>query len=238
MLRACILDFSRSWEKHLPLVEFAYNNGHHSSIGMAPYEALYGQKCRTPLCWVETREIGLIRPEIVQTTTDKIKRIQEKMRTSQSRQKSYADQRRRNLEFSIGDKVYLKVSPFKSVIRGKRKGKLSPRYIGPYEILERIGVVAYRIALPVALSNIHNVFHVSQLRKHEPDPTQILRNKTIEIQNDLTYPEEPVRILDQRDQVLRNKVIPLVKVLWSNHDEEEATWEREEEMKISYPHLF
>ncbi|XP_052187706.1 uncharacterized protein LOC127798285 [Diospyros lotus] len=193
---------------------------------------------RTPLCWVETGEVGLVGPEIVQTTTEKIKQIQEKMRISQSRQKSYADQRRRNLEFLVGDKAYLKVSPFKSVIRGKRKGKLSPRFIGPYEILEKIGLVAYRLALPVALSNIHDVFHVSQLRKHEPDPTQVLRNETIEIRNDLTYPEEPVRILDQRDQVLRNKVIPLVKVLWGNHDEEEATWEREEEMKISYPHLF
>ena len=163
MLRACILDFLGSWEKHLPLVEFAYNNGHHSSIRMAPYELLYERKCRTPLCWVEIEETRLIGREIVQTTTGKIKRTQKKMRTSQSCQKSYANQRRRNLEFSIGYKVYLKVSPFKTVIRGKKKGKLSPRYIGPYQILEKIRSVAYRIALHVALSNIHNVFHMSQL---------------------------------------------------------------------------
>jgi len=103
------------------------------------------------------------------------------------------------LEFLIGDKVYLKVSPFEIVIRGKKKGKLSPRYINPYEILEKIGPVAYKVALLVALANIHNMFHVSQLQKHELDPMQIFRNETIEIQNDLTYPEEPVQILDQMD---------------------------------------
>jgi len=118
------------------------------------------------------------------------------MRTSQSRKKSYAEQRRWNLEFLISNKVYLKVSPFKTVIRGKRKGKLSPRYIEPYEILEKIRPVAYRIALPVALSNIHNMIHVSQLRKHELDPTQVLWNETIKIWNDLTYPKEPIRIVD------------------------------------------
>ena len=133
--------------------------------------------------------------------------------------------------------MYLKVSPFK-VIQGKKKGKLSLKYVGPYEILEKIRLVAYRIALPVALANIHNVIHVSQLWKHELDPMQVLRNEIIEIRSDLTYPEEAVQILDQRDQVLRNKVILLVKVLWRNHDEEKATWEREEEMEISYPHLF
>ncbi|XP_052209180.1 uncharacterized protein LOC127812701 [Diospyros lotus] len=142
---------------------------------------------------------------------------------AQSRQKSYADHRRRDLEFQPGDKVYLKVIPSQVISQGKRKGKLSPRYIGPYEILERVGVVAYCLALPPTMSNIHNVFLVSRLWKHEPDPTQKIPVKVIELQEDLTYPEEPVEILDTKEQVLRNKIIPLVKVLWRHHNIEEAT---------------
>ena len=143
MLRACILEDGGSWSHHLPLIEFSYNNSYHSSIGMAPYEALYGRKCRTPLCWAEVGDKGIIGPEIVQETTLKIKSIQEKMRTAQSRQKSYADRRRRPLEFDEGDHVFLKVTP-KLGLRGAfRTKKLCPRYIGPFQILKRIGPAAY-----------------------------------------------------------------------------------------------
>ncbi|GFY87070.1 hypothetical protein Acr_05g0007090 [Actinidia rufa] len=165
MLRLCVLDFQGNWEMHLPLVEFAYNNSFHASIGMAPYEALYGRKCRSPICWTEVGERQMLGPEIVQLTTDKIKVIQQRLQTAQSRQKSYADIRRRELEFEEGDHVFLKVSPSKGINRFGKKGKLKPRYIGPFEVLQRIGTVAYRIALPPELSHVHDVFHVSMLRK-------------------------------------------------------------------------
>ncbi|XP_052197241.1 uncharacterized protein LOC127804420 [Diospyros lotus] len=157
---------------------------------------------------------------------------------AQNRQKSYADHRRRDLEFQQGDKVYLKIIHSQVISQGKEKKKLSPRYIGLYEILERVGVVAYRLALPPTMSNIHNIFHISRLRKHEPDPTQKIPVEAIELREDLTYPEELVEILDTKEQVLRNKTIPIVKVLWRHHDIEEATWEREEEIRQNYPNLF
>ncbi|KAL5555342.1 hypothetical protein UlMin_037578 [Ulmus minor] len=160
------------------------------------------------------------------------------MKTAQSRQKSYADKRRRPLEFLVGDSVFLKVAPMKGVMRFGKKGKLSPRYIGPFEILERIGKVAYRLALPPELSYVHNVFHVSMLRRYVSDPSHVLENEPIEVHKDLTYEEQPVQILDRKDKTLRNKVISLVKVLWRNHKVEEATWEREDEMRTKYPHLF
>ena len=174
MLRACVLNFQGSWEEHLPFIEFAYNNSFHASIGMAPYEALYGRKCRSPVCWDEVGESKLVGPEIIQITSEKIRLIRERIQTAQSRQKSYADRRRWDLEFAVGDHVFLKVSPWKGITRFGHKGKLSPRYIGPFEILERVGLVAYRIALPPALSKIHNVFHVSSLRKYILDPSHIL----------------------------------------------------------------
>ena len=160
------------------------------------------------------------------------------MRAAQSRQKSYADKRRRELELEIGDQVFLRVSPWKGVMRFGKKGKLSPRYIGPYEILERVGSVAYRLALPPNLSHVHNVFHISLLRKYMPDPSHVLHAEPIQIESNLTYEEQPVDILDRKEQVLRTKRIPLVKVLWRNHTTEEATWELEEAIKEKYPHLF
>ncbi|KAL5573266.1 hypothetical protein UlMin_022863 [Ulmus minor] len=136
------------------------------------------------------------------------------MKAAQSRQKSYADKRRRPLEFQVGDLVFLKVAPMKGVMRFGKKGKLSPRYIGPFEILERIGKVAYRLALPPELLSVHNVFHVSMLRKYISDPSHILEHEPIKVHEDLSYEEQPVQILDRKDKTLRNKVIPLVKVLW------------------------
>ena len=206
-------------------MEFASNNSYPASIGMAPYETLYGRKCRTPVCWDEVGERKLVGPEIVQMTCDKIKVIRDRLKIAQDRQKSYADNRRRDLEFEVGDMVFLRISPWKGVLRFGKRGKLSPRYIGPYRIVERIGEVAYRLELPSDLDRIHDVFHVSMLRKYIPDPSHVLI-------------EQPVQILDRREQVLRNKTIPLVKVLWRSHTVEEATWEHEEQMKRHYPHLF
>jgi len=158
----------------LPLVEFTYNNSYQSIIGMAPYEALHERRCRTVVCWDEVGERKLLGPELEQITVDKVKVIKERMKEAQDRQKSYADNRRRPLEFQIGDMVFLKVALWKHVIRFGMKGILAPRYIGPYKIIERIGTVAYRILLPPHLDRIHNVFHVSMLQKADLDPTRIL----------------------------------------------------------------
>ncbi|CAJ2673837.1 unnamed protein product [Trifolium pratense] len=191
MLRACILEDGGDWSKHLPLIEFAYNNSYHSSIGMAPYEALYGRKCRTPLCWSEVGDKGILGPEIIQETTEKIKMIQEKMKVAQSRQKSYADKRRRPLEFKEGDHVFLKVTP-RLGLRGIFKTKkLSPRYIRPYQIIKRVGTVAYKLALPPSLSGLHNVFHVSQLRKYISNPFQSLSVESVDLKSDLTFQPQP-----------------------------------------------
>ena len=166
MLRVCVLDLKGNWDEHLPLVEFAYNNSYQASIGMMPYEALYGRRCRSPLCWTEVGDRKLLGPKILQITSEKIKLIQQRIRTAQSRLKSYADTRRRDLEFQVGDHVFLKISPTRGVIRFGKHRKLNPRYIGPFEMLERIGSVAYSLALPTELSNIHNVFHISMLRRY------------------------------------------------------------------------
>lgn len=215
MLRACVLEFQGSWDVHTSLIEFAYNNSYHTTIEMAPYEALYGRRCRTPVCWNEVGEqklFGELGPEIIKDTTDKVKVIQEKLKIAQSRQKSYVDKRRKDLEFEEGDHVFLRVSPWKGVMRFGKKGKLSPRYIGPFEILERVGATAYRLALPPSLSQLHDVFHVSMLRKYVPDPSHVLTAQPIELSKDLTYVEQLIEFLDRRKQVLRTKTIPLVKV--------------------------
>ena len=232
------MQFRGNWDDHLSLMEFAYNNSFHSSIGMAPYEALYGKQCRTPLCWDEVGERRLTAPDLVQITTDKIKIIRERLLIAQSRQKSYADNRRKDLEFQVGDWVFLRLSPWKGIVRFGKRGKLSPRYIGPYLITERVGSVAYRLELPSELSQVHDVFHVSMLRKYVADPSHVLVSQPVSLREDLVYEEEPVQILDRKEQVLRNKTIPLVKVLWRNHNVEEATWEPEEQMREQYPHLF
>ena len=245
LLRSCALDFPGNWDKHLPLVEFAYNNSYQATIKMAPYEALYGRKCRSPINWdleeregVTTDQNQIINPEVIQDAIDKVQIIKQRIKAAQDRQKSYADNRRKDLEFRVNDQVFLKVSPRKGIRRIGKGGKLTPRYIGPFEITRRIGEVAYELQLPRNLTAIHNVFHVSQLKKYHPDPTHVIRADDIQLEEDLTYEEKPVKILDTRVKELRNKAIPLVKVLWRNHLVEEATWEKEEDMRKQYPDLF
>ncbi|RVW70732.1 Transposon Ty3-G Gag-Pol polyprotein [Vitis vinifera] len=209
LLRACILDLQGNWDNHLPLVEFAYNNSFQASIGMAPFEALYDRKCRSPICWNDVGERKLLGPELVQLTVEKVALIKERLKAAQSRHKSYADNRRQDLEFEVGDHVFLKVSPMKSVMRFGRKGKLSPRFVGSFEILERVGTLAYKVALPPSLSKIHNVFHVSTLRKYIYDPSHVVELEPIQISEDLTYEEVPVQIVDVMDKVLRHAVVKL-----------------------------
>ena len=238
LLRACILDFGGSWEEHLPLVEFSYNNSYQATIGMAPFEALYGRPCRSPVCWVQGSEPVVVGPEMIQQTQEVVMRIRRRMRSAQDRQKSYADQRRREVHFALGDHVLLKVSPTKGNTRFGTRGKLSPRYIGPFDVIERIGPVAYRLALPPHLSAVHDVFHVSMLKKYHPDNSHVVSFKEVELQPDLTYPEDEVQIVDRRVKILRRKEVPLVRVQWTRRGVEEATWEREDEMRKRYPELF
>jgi hypothetical protein len=164
--------------------------------------------------------------------------IRENLRIAQSRQKSYADNRRRLLEFNEGNHVHLKVSPIRGMRRFKVKGKLSPRFIGPFRVFRRAGEMAYQLELPDNLSNVHNVFHVSQLKKCLRVPEEQLPMEDLSVQDHLTYVEYPIKILDTLTRVTRNKVIKMCKVQWSHHGENEATWEREEELSIDFPHLF
>nr|GEV81397.1 putative reverse transcriptase domain-containing protein [Tanacetum cinerariifolium] len=163
MLRACVLDFGKGWDKHLPLVEFSYNNSYHTIIKAAPFEALYGRKCRSPICWAEVGDRQLTGPEIIHETTEKIVQIKSRIQAARDRQKRYADVRRKPLEFQVGDKVMLKVSPWKGVIRFGKRGKLNPRYIGPFKISARVGTIAYRLELPEQLSP----YYVSRLEVEE-----------------------------------------------------------------------
>ncbi|GJV82159.1 retrotransposon protein, putative, ty3-gypsy subclass [Tanacetum coccineum] len=205
MLRACALEWTGSWDEYLCLVEFAYNNSWHASIKAAPFELLYGRKCRAPICWDEVGERLIEGPELIEITNEKVAVAKEKLKEARSRQKSYADKHRRDLEFQVGDRVFLKVSPFR-------------------------GVKLYR--------HVHDVFHVSLLRGYHYHPLHVASYPFDQIQPDMSLSEEPESILDRQERVMRNKVIPFVKILWKNHPEREATWETEESMRASYPHFF
>ncbi|GKF10747.1 putative reverse transcriptase domain-containing protein [Tanacetum coccineum] len=165
MLRACAIDFGKGWVNHLPLVEFSYKNSYHASIKAAPFEALYGRKCRSPVCWAKVGHVQITGPELVQETTEKIIQIKQRIQVARDRQKSYADLKRKLMEFQVRDNVMLKVSPWKEVVRFGKQGKLNPRYVGPLKVLEKVGSVAYKLELPEELSRVHNTFRVSNLKK-------------------------------------------------------------------------
>nr|GEY17456.1 retrotransposon protein, putative, Ty3-gypsy subclass [Tanacetum cinerariifolium] len=238
MLRSCALEWTGNWDEYLCLVEFAYNNSWHASIKGAPFEVLYGRKCRAHICWNEVGERVIEGPELVKVTNEKVVIAKEKLKEARSRQKCYADRHRRALEFKPGDRVFLKVSPCKGVRRFGLKEKLSQRFIGPLEILDRVGEVSYRLALPPQLSHVHNVFHVSLLRGYNYHPYHVVQYSFDKIREDLSLSEEPEAILDRQERVMRKKIIPLVKVRWKNHSVREATWENEEMMRTNYPRFF
>ncbi|XP_070013616.1 uncharacterized protein [Nicotiana sylvestris] len=196
------------------------------------------ERCRSPVGWFESAEVSLIGPEFVCEALEKVQLIRERLKTAQSRQKSYSGKRHRDLKFMVGDKVFLKISPMKGVMRFGKKEKLSPRFIGPYEIINNKGNVAYKLALPVELFSVHPVFHVSMLRKYIHDESHIILADTITIKEGLTYEEVPIEILDRQVRKLRTKDLASVKVLWSNHDSKEATWDVKEDMRKKYPYLF
>ncbi|GKA62221.1 putative reverse transcriptase domain-containing protein [Tanacetum coccineum] len=208
ILRACVLDFGGSWNVHLPLVEFSYNNSYHSSVRCAPFEALYGRKCRSPNMWARLEN------------------------------KSYADKRRKPLEFSVGDYVLFKVLPWKGVVRFGKKGKLAPRFVGPFEIIEKVGPNAYRLDLPEDLNGIHDTFHVSNLKKCLADPTIQVPLDEIRVDAKLNFVEEPVEILERDFKKFKHSRIAIVKVRWNSKRGPEFTWEREDQMKLKCPHLF
>ena len=238
MLRAFVLDHKGSWEEHLPLVEFFYNNSYQASIQIAPYEAPNGRPCRSPLCLNDVGESSITGPDLIRDTLEKMSLIRQRLLTAQSRQKSYVDRRRRPLEFEVGDHVFLKVVPKRGVVKFGKRGKLSPRFIGPFEILEMVGTIGYRLALPPSMSGVHKVFHVSMIWRYTPDPAQVVVWGEITVDIGGTFEEGPVLIIDSRDQVLRSKTVRLVKVLWQQHGVEVATWEREDTMRATYPFLF
>ncbi|GKA89738.1 putative reverse transcriptase domain-containing protein [Tanacetum coccineum] len=238
MLRACVIDFGNGWIKHLPLVEFSYNNSYHASIKAAPFEALYGRKCRSPVCWAEVGEAQLTGPDLIQETTEKIIQIKQRIQAARDRQKSYADLKRKPMEFQVGDRVMLKVSPWKGVVRFGKRGKLNPRYVGPFKVLEKIGSVAYKLELPQELSRVHNTFHVSNLKKCYSDEPLAVPLEGLHIDDKLQFVEEPVEIMEREIKRLKRSRIPLVKVRWNSRRGPEFTWEREDSFKKKYPHLF
>ncbi|XP_070019775.1 uncharacterized protein [Nicotiana sylvestris] len=194
---------------------------------MAPYEALDGRRCRSPIGWFEPGEAKLYDTDLVQDALDKVKLIQERLHTTQSKEKGYADQKARDVSFMVGEKVLLKVLPMKDIMRFRKKGKLSPRFIGPFEVLRQVGEVAYELSLPPSLSGVHPVFHVSMLRKYHADLSHVLDFSTIKLDESLGYEEEPVAIIDRQDRQLRSKRISMVRVQRMGQPVEEATWESE-----------
>ncbi|GKC78794.1 putative reverse transcriptase domain-containing protein [Tanacetum coccineum] len=216
MLCACAINFGKGWVNHFPLVEFSYNNSYHASIKAAPFEALYGRKCRSPVCWAEVGEVQLTGPEIVQETTEKIVQIKQRMQAARDRQKSYADLKRKPMEFQVGDKVMLKVSPWKGVVRFGKRGKLNPRYVGPFKVLEKVGSVAYKLELPQELSRVHNTFHVSNLKKCYADEPLAVSLDGLHFDDKLQFVEEPVEIMDREVKWLNQSCIPIIKVRWNS----------------------
>jgi hypothetical protein len=210
LLRACALQDKSRWDKRLPYAEFSYNNSYQASLKMSPFQALYGS-CRT-LHWDQPREKQVFGPDILLEAEENIKMVQENLKIAQSRQQSNADTRRRELSFEVGDFVYLKVSPIRGVRRFGVKGKLAPRYVGSYQILAKRGEVAYQLSLLEYLSAVHDVFHVSQLKKCLRVPEEQLLVEGMEVQEDLTYIEKLTQILETVDRVNRRNTIRMCKV--------------------------
>lgn len=238
MLRACALQGKLGEDKKLPYAEFSYNNSYQTSLKMLSFQALYGRNCRTPLHWDQPSERQVFGLDILLEAEENIRMVWENLKTAQSQQWSYADTRTRDMCFKVGDYVYLKVSPIRGVKRFGVKGKLAPWYIGPYQIQARRAEVAYQLSLSESLSVVHDVFHVSQLKKCLRLPEEQLPTEDLEVQEDLTYIEKPTQIMETADRVIWRSTIRICKVKWGHHSEEEATWKREDDLKAKYPELF
>ncbi|WVZ51844.1 LOW QUALITY PROTEIN: hypothetical protein U9M48_002949 [Paspalum notatum var. saurae] len=226
MLRACAIQYGTSWDKSLPYAEFSYNNSYRASIKMSPFRALYGRRCGTPLHWDQPGEKRLFGPGIIEDAERQVRMIRENLRIAQTR-------REEDLEFAVGDYVYLKVSPIRGLRRFKVKGKLAPRYIGPFKIVDRKGEVAYQPELHDRLSGVHNVFHIS--RSVCEYPKSELREDELNVRDDLTYTEYPVQILETAE---RTTETGCAKLSGATIRREEATQEREDDLGADYPELF
>jgi hypothetical protein len=202
---------------------------------MAPFEVLYGRRCHTPLNWIELGEKVIFGPDLVEEAEAIVHRIQENLKAVKSHQETYANKRRRPLEFEVGGHVYLRVSPMKGVKRFEVKGRLAPCYIGPFPILEKCVSIAYKLDLPPSLARVHDIFHVSQLKKSLKAPMDVVLPEVTPLEDDLSYPELPIKVLDLKDCVTRSKTIKFFKIQWSNHSEEEATWESENFLRSRHP---
>jgi hypothetical protein len=198
-------------------------------------EVLYGCRCRTPLNWIEPGEKVIFAPDLVKEAEATVCHIQDNLKATKSRQETYANKRRRPLEFKVGNHVYLRASPMKGVKRFVVKGKLAPRYIRPFPIVEMCGSVAYKLDLPPSLAGVHDIFHMSQLKKCLKAPVGIVLPKVAPLEADLLYPEHPIKVLVQKDRVTRRKTIKFIKIQWSNHSKEEATWESENFLHSRHP---
>jgi hypothetical protein len=237
MLHMYVRTKPNKWEDHLHLVEFAYNNGYQTSAKLSPFEILYGRKCTSPISWDNPADRLMVGPEMLQEMENMVRKVQQNLKEAQDRQKSYADQKRRHLACQVGDHVYLKVKARKSSLKLGSCAKLAPRFCGPFEILARIGPVAYQLGLP-ANPRIHNVFHVSLLKKYIHDPTLMIDWNLVQVEPEGEFQVEPLHILDQREITIRNKAVAQVKVQWKHFSAEEATWELEGDLLKSHPILF
>nr|GFA29345.1 reverse transcriptase domain-containing protein [Tanacetum cinerariifolium] len=208
------------------------------SIKAAPFEALYGRKCRSPVCWTEVGEAQILSPELIQETTEKIVQIKQRMQVALDRQKSYADLKhlkRKPMEFQVGDKVMLKVSPWKRVVRFGKREKLNLRYVRPFKVIARVGFVAYKLDLPEELSRVHNTFYVSNMKKCYADEPLAVPLDGLHFDDKLQFVEEPVEIMDREVKRLWTSHVPIVKVRWNSRRGPEFT---EDQFKKKYPHLF
>jgi hypothetical protein len=235
MLRACVLEHQGSWDQNLPWAEFSYNNSYQESLKMTPFKVLDRRRCCTPLNWIESGEKVIFGLDLVEEAEAIVCRIQDNLKATKSHQETYANKRRRPLEFDVGDQVYLRVSPMKGIKQFIVKGKLAPCYIGSFPILKKCGIVAYKLDLPPSLAGAHNIFHVSQLKKCLKAPLDVVLPEVTPLEVDLSYPEHPIKVLDQKDRATRRKTIKFFKIQWSNHSEEEATREREDFLHSRHP---
>ncbi|GKC34365.1 hypothetical protein Tco_1046749 [Tanacetum coccineum] len=209
-----------------------------TNIKATTLEVLYERKCRSPVCWAGVGDSQLTGPEIIHETIEKIIQIKSRIQAAHDCQKSCTDVRRKPLEFQVGDKVMLKVSPWKAVIRFGKRGKLNPRYIGPFKVLDKVETIAYRLKLQQQLSKVHNTFHVSNLKKCLSDESLVIPLDEIQIDDKLHFVEEPVEIVDRQVKRLKQNNIPIVKVRWNSRRGLEFTWECKNQFRSKYLHLF
>jgi hypothetical protein len=232
-----VMDKPSKWEDYLHLVEFAYNNGYQESLKMSPFEALYGRKCNTPVSWDNPTDKEVVGPEFLKEMEEQMLKIKKNLKASQDMQKSYADKNRTHREFIVADHVFLKVKANRSSLKLGNCAKLVAIFSKPFEILERIGPVAYMLALPASMT-VHNVFRVSLHKKYILDANHVIDWNVIQVEQEGVLQVNHVHILEWKRKQLRNRAIGLVKVQWTWYGLEDMTWEHKDAMQAEYPHIF